>query len=117
MTNYSTGHYAEQVASQYLKGHGYQIIETNWKTPKCEIDVVAKQNGAIYFFEVKYRRTHNQGAGLDYITSKKLSQMAFSAEMWVQTNNWRGDYQLGAIEMSGEEFQIDNVVLDIYGNR
>lgn len=43
--------------------------------------------------------------------------MAFSAEMWVQTNNWRGDYQLGAIEMSGEGFQIDNVVLDIYGNR
>lgn len=113
MSNYSVGHYAEQVASKYLKTQGYQIIETNWKTPRCEIDIVAKQKGVIYFFEVKYRRTYSQGSGLDYITPKKLTQMAFGAEMWVQTNNWQGVYQLGAIEVSGDDFRIDNIVLDI----
>lgn len=103
MTNYSTGHQAEKNAAMYLQSLGYKIRELNWKTKYCEIDIVAEKDKAIYFIEVKYRRTNQQGIGLEYITSKKLKQMSFAAEMWVSNHGWPGEYQLAAISIDGEE--------------
>src|SRR3990167_9135779 len=98
-TNYHTGHNAEKYAADYLKGLGYEIIQLNWKTKYCEIDIVSKKNNTIVFVEVKYRVTDEQGTGFDYITPKKLRQMARAAEMWVSDNCWEDDYMLAAIEM------------------
>ncbi len=103
MTNNSVGHAAEVTAAEYLKQQQFTIIEINWKTKYCEIDIVAKKQNVVYFVEVKYRRTANQGYGLDYITPKKLQQMRFSAEMWVSNTGWDGQYQLAAIGIDGDE--------------
>jgi Holliday junction resolvase-like predicted endonuclease len=64
---------------------------------------VAEKDGRVYFVEVKYRRNAAHGTGLEYITSKKLNQMTFAAEMWVSNNNWSGDYQLAAVGIDGEQ--------------
>lgn len=101
MSNYSTGHLAEKTAADYLLTHGFEVIELNWKTKACEIDIVAKRGIRIYFVEVKSRRSVQQGSGFDYVTSKKLQQMQFAAQMWVAANNWRGDYQLAVISIDG----------------
>lgn len=96
-TNYQSGHEAEKRAAEYLRTQGFSIRELNWKTRYCEIDIVAEKEKRIYFVEVKYRQNTAHGMGLDYITSKKLKQMQFAAEMWVQAQNWLGEYQLAAI--------------------
>lgn len=107
-TNYSVGHEAEQHAAKHLQKLGYKIKEINWSTPVCEIDIIAEHQKIIYFIEVKYRKNLNQGSGLEYITAKKLQQMQFAAELWVQQNQWLGSYQLGAIELTGLNFEITN---------
>ncbi len=101
-TNYRSGHDAEKVAATYLEGIGYIICDINWRTRVCEIDIVAKRQDVIYFVEVKYRRTGNQGGGLDYITPKKLSQMDFAAKCWVSDHKYQGDYELSAVEVSAD---------------
>jgi uncharacterized protein (TIGR00252 family) len=106
MTNYATGHQAEQVAAHYLAGQRFTIIALNWKTRLCEIDIVAKKKNVIYFVEVKHRKNSAQGGGLDYITPRKLKQMKFAAELWVAGNDWRGAYQLAAIELLGPDFGV-----------
>lgn len=103
MNNYQAGHTAENRAADYLRKTGYKIHELNWKTRYCEIDIVAEKEKAVYFVEVKYRHNNNQGIGLDYITTKKLSQMRFAAEMWVNNNNWQGEYQLAAIGIDNDQ--------------
>jgi uncharacterized protein (TIGR00252 family) len=103
-SNYAAGHAAEVRAAEYLKQQGFKIVELNWKTRYCEIDIVAEKKKAIYFVEVKYRRNAAQGIGLDYITPKKLNQMRFAAEMWVQNHDWSGDYQLAVVSIDGEDF-------------
>lgn len=113
MTNYSVGHQAEKVAKDYLLSTGYSIRDINWRTPYCEIDIIARKGEVVYFFEVKYRRNKMHGTGLEYITNKKLKQMIYSAEVWVATNNWLGDYRLGAIEMSGDNFDVDVILTDL----
>lgn len=103
MSNYITGHAAEANAAEYLKQQGFKILELNWKTRYCEIDIVAQKNKIIYFVEVKYRKSNFFGSGLEYITTKKLKQMTFAAEMWVNQHKWEGDYQLAALSITAGE--------------
>jgi Holliday junction resolvase-like predicted endonuclease len=114
MTNYSQGHQAEEEAAKYLNEAGFSIHQLNWKTPVCEIDIVAEKSKIIYFVEVKYRTSSSQGTGVDYITPKKLNQMKFAAECWVNEYKWQGDYELAAIEVSGENFKITNFLESIF---
>lgn len=112
MTNYSTGHEAEQIAARYLNEQGFTVQTVNWSTPVCEIDIVANKDDCVYFVEVKYRSSDSQGGGFDYITPKKLQQMKFSAQCWVQENEYEGDYELSAIEI-GADFQIIEFIEEI----
>jgi uncharacterized protein (TIGR00252 family) len=113
MTNFAHGRAAEDTVSAYLEREGYEIISRNWRTRWCEIDIVAKKKKVIYFVEVKYRKTDTQGSGLDYVTPKKLQQMRFATEFWVQDNNWRGDYRLAAIEVGGPQYEITNFLTEL----
>jgi putative endonuclease len=114
MTNYAHGHEAEKVAAKYLKKQGYKILALNWRVPRAEIDIVArKKYGPVTFVEVKYRQSDSQGGGLDYITSNKLLQMEFAAELWVAENRYEGEYVLAAIEVSGASFAITSFLDNI----
>ena len=114
MTNYARGHEAEKIAARHLESMGYKIIALNWRHARAEIDIIAQKKSLLrsqplVFFEVKYRETDRQGRGLDYITPRKLQQMQFAAEIYVSANQYRGDYELAAIEMSGD-YIIDQIV-------
>lgn len=110
MTNHAVGHSAEKQAADYLAKQGFKICELNWKTKYCEIDIVAEKDKTIYFVEVKERKSEAQGSGLEYITPKKLQQMGFAAEMWVNEHNWSGSYQLAALAIdNGQVTFIENI--------
>lgn len=113
MTAFDTGRKAEAAAADYLKQKGYTIVDQNWRTKFCEIDIIVQRGNVVYFCEVKYRRTNRQGGGLDYITPKKLQQMSRAAEAWVHFFNWTGEYQLCAVEVSGSEFVVTGFVDEI----
>jgi ribonuclease HII len=81
VSNYDSGHPAEIIAADYLITLGFKILDINWKTKYCEIDIVAVKKKRVYFVEVKSRSSTHSGTGFEYITSKKLNQMKFAAEM------------------------------------
>lgn len=110
MTTTSTGRRAEAEAADYLQSCGYVILARNWRTRWCEIDIVAERDGVVSFVEVKYRRTARQGSGMEYITGTKVRQMGFAAEFWVAENHYGGDYQLAAIEVTGEDFLVGEFI-------
>src|SRR3989344_2467281 len=88
------GRLAESAIAEYLAVRGYKILDQNWHTRQCEIDIVAVKCQSVYFIEVKYRIRDDQGSGVDYITAKKLKQMTFAGEVWVAQNSWTGDWRL-----------------------
>lgn len=96
----SVGQAAEAAASDALVGQGFCIIDRNWRTKWCEVDIIAKKNGVVWFVEVKYRATTDFGDGLEYIGPHKLRHMERAAELWVAINNYGGEYTLGAIAVS-----------------
>lgn len=113
MTSTERGKHAEQAAGAYLEQLGYEVLDYNWRTKYCEIDIVARKRSAMHFVEVKYRQSARQGSGLEYITAKKLAQMRFAAELWVSTHNWQGEYVLSAIEVSGSEYAVGTFIESI----
>lgn len=103
VTTKSIGDAAEDGAANYLQRHGHEIIERNWKTKYCEIDIVSQKDGTVYFTEVKYRKQPNQGGGLAAITPKKLHQMKFAAKVYVQAQKITNkDLLLAAISMTSD---------------
>ena len=109
-THNDNGQKAEQAVAQHLKSAGYVILEQNWRTRWCEIDIVARKNAVAYFIEVKYRSSNAQGDGLAYITDKKVQQMSFAAELWVTNNTWSGGYELMAAAVTGAQFTVTDVI-------
>lgn len=96
-----------------LEQAGFEIIDRNWKTKVCEIDIIAQQDKVVYFVEVKYRSSQTQGGGFEYIGPKKLAKMDFAAKVWSQTYNWNGDYRLMAAQVSGPDCEnIELIELD-----
>jgi ribonuclease HII len=97
------GAVAEHVAADYLVAIGHSIIDRNWKTARCEIDIVSQKGTVLYFTEVKYRRQANQGGGLAAITPKKRAQMVYAAEVYVASHGaLKSDRRLSAIALVGE---------------
>jgi ribonuclease HII len=103
------GDTAEHGAAEYLTARGHTILERNWKTKFCEIDIVSKRDTTIYFSEVKYRKSIAQGGGLAAITTKKQQQMKFSAEYYVATKNIKDvSMKLVGIAMTGQPAEVSN---------
>lgn len=102
-----SGEAAEDEVAKFLRENGYKIVDRNWKTKWCEIDIVAKKDKVIHFVEVKYRASSLFGGGFDYITTKKLAQMKRAADSWVLVNDWEGEYVLSAASVSGGDYKIE----------
>lgn len=101
------GAQAETKVAEFLEKSGFKIIERNWKTPQCEIDIVAEKDNCMYFVEVKFRSKPGQGDGFEYITQKKLDQMRFASELWVAKHRYSGEYCLSGASVSGPYFKIE----------
>jgi len=76
------GNESEEAAAQELVRRGHELLERNWRTKWCEIDIVSQRKGILYFTEVKHRKTDTAGGGIAAITPKKQRQMEFAARLY-----------------------------------
>ena len=107
------GDKGEQAAADWLVADGHEIIERNWRTRYCEIDIVSKKDNVLYFTEVKYRKNDNFGDGLAAITNKKTAQMRFAAEIFIAKNAQYEscDMQMLAISVDGNPPVVEECVV------
>lgn len=109
VTTKQTGDRAENVVADHLCDKGHRILERNWKTKFCEIDIVSQKGDTVYFTEVKYRHGVSQGGGLAAITPKKLRQMKFAAEFFsLRHGHGEENLRLAAADVSGDDFRLDS---------
>lgn len=101
------GDQAESIVADMLKSRGHKILNRNWRTRWCEIDIISQKNDVVYFTEVKYRKNADYGDGLEAITANKLKQMKFAAEYYALKNKLSGQIQLAVSSVSGNNFLIE----------
>lgn len=109
-TTKQIGDQAEAKVREFLKKHGHEILEHNFKTKYYEIDIISKESGKLYFTEVKYRKNAAHGAPLEKIDLKKQKQMKFAAECYLKTHPAYGETEcvLAAAAVSGPDFEIED---------
>lgn len=83
----SIGKEFEQKAVEYLKLHGYRIIETNFQCRTGEIDIIAKQERYLIFIEVKYRINAAKGMPHEAIDIRKIKKISKTAGYYMLINN------------------------------
>ena len=110
-TTRAIGDASETAAAEYLQNQGYEILDRNWKTKICEIDIVAKRDDAYFFVEVKHRKNDDSGDGLAAITPKKLAQMKKAAELYALKHRLAGvDLRLMAVATSGSPVRVNELI-------
>lgn len=111
ITTRQIGNASEDAAANELVRLGHTIIERNWKTKYCEIDIISKKDGTLYFTEVKHRKSDKAGDGLAAITPRKLSQMKFAAKFYAHLNHIIDtDMRLIAVATTGTESIVTSIV-------
>jgi putative endonuclease len=73
------GKESESLAVKHLKKNGYKILEQNYRNKIGEIDIIAKEKGALVFVEVKARKTYVFGNPKWAITPKKQRKISMVA--------------------------------------
>ena len=98
------GRRGEELAARELTRRGYEIVERNWRCPAGEVDIVARQDEAWCFFEVRTRRGREFGTPEESVTEAKLERMVDVAFAYLSEHDlnaydvdWR--VSLAAVEM------------------
>lgn len=79
------------MAAWYLRFKGWRILARRVRTPRGEVDLVARRGRAVAFIEVKWR---GGGAALDLaIDERRLRRVAAAAEAIAPRFVRRGDDQ------------------------
>lgn len=73
------GQQGERRAERFLRSLGYAIVERNYRTPRGEIDLVAKDRDTLVFVEVRTRRRDGFGGPLASVGRQKQRQISNTA--------------------------------------
>ena len=123
ITSKQTGELGEKIARKHLERKKYKILVKNFKRKWGEIDIVAKKNGKIIFFEVKTILKKQGFFPEDQIDFKKKRQLWKMAQIYLSENkisfdnHWQID--IIAVEITPELKKANirhfkNAVEDIY---
>lgn len=110
------GSHAESIIADFLQSSGHKILARNYKTRFYEIDIISATPEHIYFTEVKYRKSSNNGTPLEYIDYKKKRKISFAADSFMNYLSKKLGRELdnlpspilAAGSVSGPEFTFDS---------
>ena len=99
----------EDLAVEYLKDKGHNIIERNWRLSGYEIDIISEHQEFIVFVEVKTRSTSQWGNPEEAIGKQRMRRMINGASNYLKLNNIDkpARFDVVAIIASGEEKEIE----------
>jgi putative endonuclease len=109
----------EEIATNYLKKKGYQIIDRNFRKGYGEIDIIAVYSSVLVFVEVKTRTTSLYGGAIEAISYSKLKSLIRTCEYYKMLHpKLPGALRIDAILIDLENKKVKNLehVENISGN-
>ena len=102
------GDWGEDVAAEYLRRVGFEIIERNphpvASDRRLEIDIIAweRKTDTMVFVEVKQHATMSPYARrLQSVNRRKRENLRRACNAWRRVNKWHGAYRFDVIEIYG----------------
>ncbi len=72
----SLGRYGEQLALEALEKAGYTRVQSNYRCPFGEIDLIARDGETLVFIEIKSRSGSNLAEAKEAVTPRKQKRIA-----------------------------------------
>lgn len=96
MGKLETGGKGEQLATEFLRKHGYRVIERNYHCRIGEVDIIAREGKELVFVEVRTRESVDFGEpeeSIDLSKQKRLVKLSYYyiIEHALESIPWRID--------------------------
>ncbi len=78
------GDRGEREAARYLRRQGFRILVQGYRTPRGEVDLIARDGDTLVFVEVKTRR---QGEPAEAVTPEKQRRLTLAALQFLKRHN------------------------------
>ncbi len=110
------GKLGEALAQQFLSDKGYNVIHTNWRFDKDEIDIIAMDGDVLVIVEVKTRSTDAFGHPEDAINHNKEKFLIRATETYLEENQLDIDSRFDIISIihNDRETKIDHIIDAFY---
>lgn len=111
-TTVDFGQKGEKLALDYLIEKKYLILETNYRSGKNEVDIIAKNSGEIVFVEVKTRSTDIFCEPESAVTKEKQRAIIKVANSYILKNNINEEarFDIIAIIRNESETKINHII-------
>lgn len=107
----SLGKFGEELATRFLIDSGLTIVTRNYRCPKGEMDVIARDGEALVFIEVRTRRSSYRGWGEESITPNKGRRLQAIASYYVVQQGYQSwpnlRFDVVAIRKIGENSEVN----------
>lgn len=112
MKRRDSGILGEKLARDFLKKRGYRTLETNYRCPHGEIDIIAKHKDWLIFVEVRTKTSLEFGSPEESITSAKKDRIRATASHYQQTHPdlprlWRIDVVAVELDRKGKPSRVE----------
>jgi putative endonuclease len=114
MKRQETGHLGEQLAAGFLQKRGYRIVQTNYRCPEGEVDIVARRKDCLIFVEVRTKRSQEFGSPEESITMAKMDKLRRVAAHYRQAHDdspasWRIDVVAVELDRQNRPRRIEHI--------
>jgi putative endonuclease len=105
------GKLGEELAVEFLRKNGYEILETNWTFQKAEIDIIAQKENTLAVVEVKTRSSLEFGLPQDFVKPKKIQLLVKAINEYVVSKNLDVEvrFDIIAIHKENKSFAIEHL--------
>ena len=112
MKRQDTGNLGEKLAAGFISKQGYVILQTNYRCPEGEVDIVARQKDCLVFVEVRAKRGREFGSPEESITPAKMEKLRRVAAHYRQTHgglpdSWRIDFVAVELDRQNRPLRIE----------
>lgn len=106
-----TGKWGEELATEMLRGKGYNIIERDWHSGHRDIDIIARtpDSRTVVFVEVKTRTQDIIMRPEDAVTEKKIRNIGLAANNYVKMFNVVDELRFDLVTIVGENPKVAKV--------
>ena len=105
------GKLGEELAVEFLRNDGYEILETNWTFQKAEIDIIAKKETILAVVEVKTRSSLEFGLPQDFVKPKKIELLVKAINEYVVSKDldFEVRFDIIAVHKEDKSFAIEHL--------
>jgi len=106
-----TGKKGEELAVNWLKDKGFEVLETNWRFKNLEADIIAIKQDCLIIVEVKTRQSNYFGEPETFVNKQKQKNLIKTANEYIERNqlNVEVRFDIISIIVGKQKHQINHI--------